>query len=272
MPKLALLSTSDTDLLSARAAADRGADWVVANPSRPGHTDMGEILDSADVIVARILGTPDDLCSGFRRLAAQGARLVVVGGTLEPDAALMELSTVPAGVVAEAHRYLAEGGPANLAQLHAFLGDTLLLTGEAFEPPTALPQWGVLEREEPAPPADGRARPKVGVLIYRAQYAAGNTAYAHALADAIDAAGGHGEVIHAASLRDAPQDLLDHLGTLDALVTTVLAAGGTRPATAGAGRTTRRGRSRSSPRSTSRSSRGCASRGAAPTGRPPTTG
>ena len=235
MPKLALLSTSDTDLLSARAAADRGADWVVANPSRPGHTDMGEILDSADVIVARILGTPDDLCSGFRRLAAQGARLVVVGGTLEPDAALMELSTVPAGVVAEAHRYLAEGGPANLAQLHAFLGDTLLLTGEAFEPPTALPQWGVLEREEPAPPADSRARPKVGVLIYRAQYAAGNTAYAHALADAIDAAGGHGEVIHAASLRDAPQDLLDHLGTLDALVTTVLAAGGTRPATAGAG-------------------------------------
>ena len=41
--------------------------------------------------------------------------------------------------------------------------------------------------------------------------------------------------IFATSLRDAPADLLDYLGTLDALVTTVLAAGGTRPATASAG-------------------------------------
>ncbi|WP_346008503.1 cobaltochelatase subunit CobN [Janibacter terrae] len=236
MPQIALLSTSDTDLLSARAAArDHGIDIVVANPARPGHTDMGELFASADVVVARILGTPDDLCSGFRRLADRGARLVVVGGTQEPDAALMEMSTVPAGVVAETHRYLAEGGPANIAQLHAFLGDTLLLTGEGFEAPQPLPQWGVLEREEPAPLADGRTRPRVGVLIYRAQYAAGNTDYAHALADAIDAAGGQGVVIHSASLRDAPSGLLEHLGSLDALVTTVLAAGGTKPATASAG-------------------------------------
>ncbi|MEN3120992.1 cobaltochelatase subunit CobN [Janibacter sp. LM] len=236
MPQIALLSTSDTDLLSARAAArDHGIDIVVANPARPAHTDMGELFASADVVVARILGTPDDLCSGFRRLADRGARLVVVGGTQEPDAALMEMSTVPAGVVAETHRYLAEGGPANIAQLHAFLGDTLLLTGEGFEAPQPLPQWGVLEREEPAPLADGRTRPRVGVLIYRAQYAAGNTDYAHALADAIDAAGGQGVVIHSASLRDAPSGLLEHLGTLDALVTTVLAAGGTKPATASAG-------------------------------------
>ncbi|WP_201467292.1 cobaltochelatase subunit CobN [Janibacter melonis] len=236
MTTLALLSTSDTDLLSAREAArTHGIDVVLANPARPGHTDMGELIASADVVVARILGTPDDLCSGFRRLAEQGARLVVVGGTQEPDAALMEMSTVPAGVVAEAHRYLAEGGPDNIAQLHAFLGDTLLLTGEGFEAPKTLPQWGVLERPEPEPLPDGAVRPRVGVLIYRAQYAAGNTAYAHALADAIDAAGGHGVVVHSASLRDAPDGLLEHLGTLDALVTTVLAAGGTKPATASAG-------------------------------------
>ena len=73
------------------------------------------------------------------------------------------------------------------------------------------------------------------MLFYRAQYTAGNTAYAEALADAIDAAGGVGVPIFATSLRDAPPDLIDYLGSLDALVTTVLAAGGTRPATAGAG-------------------------------------
>ena len=80
-----------------------------------------------------------------------------------------------------------------------------------------------------------RTRPRVGVLFYRAQYTAGNIAYAQALADAIDAAGGVGVPIFATSLRDAPPDLIDYLGTLDALVTTVLAAGGTRPATASAG-------------------------------------
>ena len=51
----------------------------------------------------------------------------------------------------------------------------------------------------------------------------------------MDAAGGVGLPIFATSLRDAPADLLAHLGTLDALVTTVLAAGGTKPATASAG-------------------------------------
>ena len=41
--------------------------------------------------------------------------------------------------------------------------------------------------------------------------------------------------IFATSLRDAPADLLARLDTLDALITAVLAAGGTRPANASAG-------------------------------------
>jgi cobaltochelatase CobN len=104
----------------------------------------------------------------------------------------------------------------------------VLLTGEGFDPPVEQPTWGVLPRPE-------RAGPRVGILFYRAQYTAGNTAYVDALANAVDAAGGVGVPIFATSLRDAPADLLDYLGTLDALVTTVLAAGGTRPATASAG-------------------------------------
>lgn len=232
MPQIALLSTSDTDLLSARNA---DSDYVVGNPARLTDEQIAERVAGADIVVVRYLGSPQGLWEGFEDLRAASAPLVVLGGTQEPDAALMELSTVPPGTAAEAHRYLAEGGPANLAQLHAFLADTLLLTGEGFEAPQALPQWGVLERDEPAVLESGRTRPRVGVLIYRAQYAAGNTDYAHALADAIDAAGGQGVVIHSASLRDAPEGLLEHLGTLDALVTTVLAAGGTKPATASAG-------------------------------------
>ena len=235
MTTVALLSTSDTDLLSARAATEAGADYVVGNPSRLTDEQIAERVADADIVVVRYLGSPQGLWEGFSDLRTASAPLVVLGGTQEPDAALMELSTVPPGTASEAHRYLAEGGADNLTQLHAFLGDTLLLTGEGFEAPQELPQWGVLERDEP-PALDAiPRRPRVGVLIYKAQFAAGNTAYAHALADAIDAAGGQGVIIHSASLRDAPDGLLEHLGTLDALVTTVLAAGGTKPATAGAG-------------------------------------
>ncbi|MGE9808671.1 cobaltochelatase subunit CobN [Janibacter sp. G1551] len=232
MPTIALLSTSDTDLLSARSA---GADYVVGNPARLTDEQIAERVAGADIVLVRYLGSPQTLWAGFADLRRGPAPLVVLGGTQEPDAALMELSSVPTGTATEAHRYLAEGGPANLAALHAFLGDTLLLTGEVFEPPLALPLWGELDRPAPAPLPGGGPRPRVGILIYRAQFVAGNTDYAHALADAVDAAGGQGVVIHASSLRDVPEGLLEHLGTFDALVTTVLAAGGTRPATASAG-------------------------------------
>ena len=136
--RIALLSTSDTDLLSARAS---GAEFVLANPSRPGHQTMAEAIEGCDLVVGRVLGSPQDLCDGFVRVRATGMPTVVLGGEQQPSAELMELSSVPIGVAAEAHRYLAEGGPENLRQLHAFLSDTVLLTGEGFEPPVEVPQW-----------------------------------------------------------------------------------------------------------------------------------
>jgi cobaltochelatase CobN len=228
MPRIALLSTSDTDLLSARAS---GADYALANPARSAHTELGAALEACDLIVARILGSPSLLCGGFERFRASGKPMVVLGGEQAPNAELMEISNVPIGVAADAHVYLAHGGPDNLRQLHAFLCDTLLLTGVGFEPPTEQPLWGVLPRPLAAEPF----RPRIGILFYRAQYAAGNTEYVEALAEAVDAAGGIGVPIFATSLRHAPSDLLEYLSSCDALITTVLAAGGTRPATASAG-------------------------------------
>ncbi|WP_341229320.1 cobaltochelatase subunit CobN [Nocardioides salarius] len=225
--RIALLSTSDTDLLSARAS---GVDYVVANPARPGHQSMAETIEGCDLVVGRVLGSPQDLCSGFTRVAATGVPTVVLGGEQQPSAELMEISSVPMGVAAEAHRYLAEGGPGNLAQLHAFLSDTVLLTGEGFEPPVALPQWGW------ARPHVDSDLPRVGILYYRAHEASGNTAFVHALADAVDATGlAVGVPVFAGSLRAASDALYDALGTLDALVVTVLAAGGSTPASASAG-------------------------------------
>jgi cobaltochelatase CobN len=223
--RIALLSTSDTDLLSARAS---GADYLWANPTRGLPS-----LDGCDLVVVRLLGSSHDLDPWRPALEAAGAPLVVLGGENEPNAELMELSSVPIGVAADAHRYLAEGGPDNLAQLHAFLSDTVLLTGEGFDPPHEIPSWGwareVKDSGEPA-------RPRVGVLYYRAHEASGNAAFAHALADAVDATGAAvGIPVFAGSLRSAPDELYDALRTLDALVVTVLAAGGSAPATASAG-------------------------------------
>ncbi|WP_141013534.1 cobaltochelatase subunit CobN [Nocardioides sambongensis] len=233
MRTIALLSTSDTDLLSARAS---GAAWTWANPSRSEIGALAAAAAAADLAVVRLLGSPQEYDALLAALHATGTPLVVLGGEAAPSAELMERSTVPVGVAAEAHRYLAEGGPANLAQLHAFLGDTVLLEGDGFEPPAQIPTWGLEER--PTPPTGdmtaGRAR--VGVLYYRAHQASGNTDFVHALADAIDATGEAVAVpVFAGSLRSAPDDLFEALRDLDALVVTVLAAGGATPAAVSAG-------------------------------------
>ncbi|MGN0065255.1 MAG: cobaltochelatase subunit CobN [Nocardioides sp.] len=226
--RIALLSTSDTDLLSARTS---GAPYTLANPGRTDAATLAATVEGADLVVVRFLGSPHELWDGFDGLRGT-APLVVLGGEQQPSAELMELSTVPIGVAAQAHAYLAEGGPANLAQLHAFLSDTVLLTGEGFEPPTEIETWGLADRHAPADPT----LPRVGVLYYRAHEASGNTAFAHALADAVDATGrATGVPIFAGSLRTAPDALFETLATLDALVVTVLAAGGSVPATSSAG-------------------------------------
>ncbi|MDO5498790.1 MAG: cobaltochelatase subunit CobN [Propionibacteriaceae bacterium] len=189
-------------------------------------------------MVFRFLGSVQGLPDAYSTVVASGLPRVVIGGEQVPDAALMELSTVPVNVAAQAHLYFAQGGMANLAQVHAFLSDTVLLDGVGFDPVEQQPTWDVLPRPEQSGPQhepEVASQPRVGILFYRAQQAVDNTAYVTALADAIDEAGGVGVPVFATSLRDAPGDLLEHLAGYDALVTTVLAAGGTRPATAQAG-------------------------------------
>ncbi|NJP94564.1 cobaltochelatase subunit CobN [Nonomuraea sp. FMUSA5-5] len=222
-----LLSTSDTDLLSARASA---APYRLGNPARLTPDDLPALLEGVDLVVVRLLGGRRAWAEGLDALLAGPRPVVVLGGEQAPDAELMELSTVSGGVCAEAHAYLAHGGPANLGELHAFLSDTVLLTGRGFAPPAPTPSWGRLERT-----ARSHTGPVIGVLYYRAHHLAGNTAFVAALCDAVEDAGGQARPIFCSSLRTAGPDLLDALRATDALVVTVLAAGGTRPATAGAG-------------------------------------
>lgn len=225
-----LLSTSDTDLITADACE---AEYRVANPSRILLDDVPGMVADADLTVVRILGGRRAWEEGLDAVLAVGKPVVVLSGEQQPDPDLMALSTVPAGVAADAHNYLAFGGVPNLVNLHNFLSDTVLLTGFGFEPPAQTPGWGILERDPSYAVAE--TAPVIGVLYYRAQHLAGNTRYIDALCAAIEARGGRALPIFCASLRTAPDDLVELLATADALVVTVLAAGGATPATASAG-------------------------------------
>ncbi|AZA09288.1 cobaltochelatase subunit CobN [Corynebacterium pseudopelargi] len=244
---ITLLSTSDTDLLTAKAAsAAPEVDYHFANPNHLNAQQLDQIIEDSDVVVVRLLGGKRAWEEGLRQLQQSGIPLVVVSGELAVDAELTELSTPPAGVVTTAHTYLAEGGAGNLEHLYRFLSDTLLLTGYGFEQPQHLPLWGTLDHPLVAQAgeveasgveagADQAGGPRVGIVYYRAQHLAGNTAYVEALVEAVAEAGGQPRAFFAASLRQAPEALLEQLGQCDVLITTVLAAGGTKPATAGAG-------------------------------------
>src|SRR3954447_24867988 len=226
MSAFTLLSTSDTDLLSARAS---GADWRLGNPARLDAAGISALVEGSALVVVRLLGVRRQFEELLAPLLAGPAPVVVLGGEQVPDAELMELSTVPMGVATEAHGYLAQGGPDNLVQLHRFLSDTVLLTGEGFEPPAVAPHWGLLERHSTA------SAPRIAVLYYRAHHLAGNTAFVEDLSRAIEDAGGSALPVFTSSLRTVSDELLETLRGADALVVTVLAAGGSRPATAQAG-------------------------------------
>ncbi|MEJ2865771.1 cobaltochelatase subunit CobN [Actinomycetospora flava] len=232
---LLLLSTSDTDLRSARASTpgEEGG-WRWANPARVTVGDeLDGLLEGVDLVVVRLLGGRQAWEDGLDALLApsQPRPVVVLGGEQSPDAQLMESSTVPVGVATQAHLYLAQGGPENLAQLHHFLSDTILLTGHGFDPPAEMPSWGRLDGWE-HPTGDG---PRVAVVYYRAHHMAGNTAFVDGLCRAVVDAGGVPEPVFCSSLRSPDDDLVAVLRNADVLVTTVLAAGGSKPATASAG-------------------------------------
>ncbi|MET8676222.1 cobaltochelatase subunit CobN [Streptomyces sp. NPDC004647] len=228
MSTVLLLSTADTDLLAARAS---GAPYRIGNPTR---VDVAEelpaLLDGASLAVVRLLGGKRAWEDGLAALRASGVPTVLLGGESVPDAELMAESSVPAGVVAEALRYLVEGGPSNLAELARFLSDTVLMSGEGFEPPREMPAYGVHGERAQDP-----SRPTVGVLFYRAHQLSGNTAFVDVLCDAVEARGANALPVYCGSLRDADPELFELLGRADAIVATVLAAGGTRASDASAG-------------------------------------
>ncbi|HEY1319284.1 MAG TPA: cobaltochelatase subunit CobN, partial [Streptosporangiaceae bacterium] len=229
-----LVSTADTELL---AAAASGAGYLTANPARTEPAEAAALAARADLVVLRLLGGRKAWPDGVAALTAAGRPLVALGGEADPDAELMALSTVPAGVATEALGYLREGGPENLRELARFLSDTVFLTGEGFAPPHPTPPHGLHPLPDsmivsssgqiaPISAHDHESAPVVAVVFYRAHELSGNTTFVDTLCAALAAAGATPLPIFCASLRSADSELTDLLTPADVVITTVLAAGG----------------------------------------------
>jgi cobaltochelatase CobN len=237
-----LVSTADTELL---AAAASGAGYLTANPARVTAAEVTALAARADLVVLRLLGGRRAWPEGVAALTAAGRPLVALGGEAAPDADLMALSTVPAGVATEALGYLREGGPENLHELARFLSDTVFLTGEGFSPPLPMPAYGLHPLPASVPPtpssmivsSSGQIAPisahdheslppVVAVVFYRAHELSGNTAFVDTLCAALAQRGATPLPVFCASLRSADAQLADLLRPADAVITTVLAAGG----------------------------------------------
>ncbi|MFY9934207.1 MAG: cobaltochelatase subunit CobN [Streptosporangiaceae bacterium] len=252
-----LVSTADTELL---AAAASGASYLTANPARTTAEEAAGLAARADLVILRLLGGRKAWPEGVGALAATGRPLVALGGEASPDAELMALSTVPAGVATEALGYLSEGGPENLRELARFLSDTVFLTGEGFAPPQPMPAYGVHQLPGAPSPAAGGApaqdaanapaqdlagapakdpagAPVVAVVFYRAHELSGNTAFVDTLCAALAERGATPLPVFCGSLRGAGYGGADPglaalLEAADAVITTVLAAGGSAAADA----------------------------------------
>jgi cobaltochelatase CobN len=242
---LRFVTTADTEILATAAAVGRlPAEFPQVRCANPFGADAAQLVDSivegARVVLVRILGGSrgwqDGLPLLVQRCAQAGIPLLALGGEAEPDAEMTALSTAPTGAVAEAGEYLRHGDVDNVEQLLRFLADTFLLEGWGFEPPheTAdlgvyLPGTGDVTLEE-ARASHDPAKPTVGICFYRSHRLTGNIAFVDTLCDQLERAGANALAVWSYTLRrdrDGRVPALSLLeGHVDALVTTMLATGG----------------------------------------------
>jgi cobaltochelatase CobN len=237
------LTHADTDILGLRIVAEGlPEDFPTVRAANPATLSQVPSLDGVQAVIVRLLGGRRSWAP-FEALVAECSQraipLLCFGGEAVPDAETMAASSVPGGLVTQAFQYLVQGGTENLEQMVRFVADTVLRNGFGFEPPVVVPVVGVFGDPHIEP---GRAT--VGVVFYRAHVLTANTTFVSDLCSAIEARGCNAVPVYCYSLRDNREatsagdsgiaGLLASFA-VDAVVTTVLAAGTFAPGGASAG-------------------------------------
>ena len=221
---IVFLTTSDTDILALEGA--RGdlppglSDTVAVNPFALAQDDeaferfLGELLPSASLVLARLLGGDKAMGESFVRLEAEcrrlGIPLVACSGEPARDAVFERRSTTPAIVAQTAFEYLNHGGVGNLANLLRFLSDETLGSEHGYEPPAPLPQDGVYRKGRPdaVPLSEYRRlycdadKPTAALLFYRAHWVSRNIEFVDAMVDALERQGCNALPVFCSSLRE----------------------------------------------------------------------
>ena len=201
-----LLSFSDADLGAAASAWEQLPEprptlrlANLAALAHPMSVDLyaERVVAHAKCVVVRLLGGIDYWRYGAEEFSATcrraGVALAFIPGCERRDAALTELSTMPATDLVALDGYFRQGGAANL-------GQALRLAGGqgARQPVVPLPQAGETALDVPAIGPLGTA----AIVFYRSHLLSGDVAPITALADALAARGLGVRAIHVASLKE----------------------------------------------------------------------
>ncbi len=205
-----LLSSADTDLRAVAHLLALEPQWlpvalrglnlaVLQHPAVIDHY-VASTLAGARLVVVRLLGGRGHWSYGLeclRQWAAveRGRQLVVLAGTADEQAALGSLGTVDADLAAGLAGCLREGGSENLRRLLQGLAE--LVAGRTPPPPAVLPAPDPLTHDW----RDGDG-PRVGVILYRALWQAGDLALVEATLEALRGQGLCPRALWVSSLRD----------------------------------------------------------------------
>ena len=177
--------------------------------SHPAQIDhyLGTTGQDAGLIVVRLLGGRGHWSYGLEQVqawqrAAAGRSLVVLAGTTDQDDLLHPLSSVPTDLCDRLALLLREGGVDNMTSVLRACEE--LLSGRSPDPATM-----ACRRLDDPSPWDWRDEtgPRVGVVLYRAQFRSGDQQLAEALLQSLRQEGLSPRALWVSSLRDpAVQD------------------------------------------------------------------
>ncbi|MEY3735727.1 MAG: hypothetical protein RLZZ624_786 [Cyanobacteriota bacterium] len=232
-----LLSSADTDLatVSALLQEEQALQELnlralnLAALQHPALIDhyLRTSLTSTRLVLVRLLGGRGHWSYGLEALErwsreSKDRQLLVLAGTEDEEATLASLSTAEPALAIALARCLRQGGRDNMRRVLASVAD-LLASGQARPP-----------EPEPSPdpfPHDWRQEPgpRIGVVLYRAWWQAGDLALATALLEALRVVGLAPRALWVSSLREPAvqagvRDLLKQQGVEAVICTTAFAS------------------------------------------------
>jgi cobaltochelatase CobN len=218
---IVILSSADTELACLAAAQSRlGAEAPslrLANLLQLGHNlsvdlYLDRVVRHARLVILRLLGGTRYWPYGVEQLAGlcreKSIPFAILPGDDQPDAELVELSTLPIEAVNRLWRYCIEGGIENAGNLLRFSG-SLIGCEESWREPMPLLRAGLHWPGRELPSYEDVARgwrpdqPVAAIVFYRALLQAGHLAVIDALVAALGAAGLNALPIYATSLKEA---------------------------------------------------------------------